>query len=60
MVTTKGKIPDNNINYETLNAPVDLEIPVAVLINRGSASASEIVAGTLQDYDRAVIVAEDF
>ena len=58
VVTTKGKIPDNNINYETLNAPVDLEIPVAVLINRGSASASEIVAGTLQDYDRAVIVGE--
>ncbi len=58
VVSTKGKIPDNNINYETLNAPVDLEIPVAVLINRGSASAAEIVAGTLQDYDRAVIVGE--
>ncbi len=58
VVTTKGKIPGNNINYETLNAPVDLEIPVAVLINRSSASASEIVAGTLQDYDRAVIVGE--
>jgi carboxyl-terminal processing protease len=58
VVSTKGKIPDNNINYETLNAPVDLEIPVAVLINRGSASAAEIVAGTLQDYDRAVIIGE--
>ena len=58
VVSTKGKIPDNNINYETLNTPVDLEIPLVVLINRGSASASEIVAGTLQDYDRAVIVGE--
>jgi len=58
VVSTKGKIPENNLNYETLNAPVDTEIPVVVLINRGSASASEIVAGTLQDYDRAVIVGE--
>jgi carboxyl-terminal processing protease len=58
VVSTKGKIPENNLNYETLNAPVDTEIPVGVLINRGSASASEIVAGTLQDYDRGVIIGE--
>lgn len=58
VVSTKGKIPDHNVSYETLNAPVDLDIPVAVLINRGSASAAEIVAGTLQDYDRAVIIGE--
>jgi carboxyl-terminal processing protease len=58
VVSTKGKIPENNLNYETLNLPADTEIPVAVLINRGSASASEIVAGTLQDYDRGIIVGE--
>jgi carboxyl-terminal processing protease len=58
VVSTKGKIPENNLSYETLNTPADANIPVAVLINRGSASASEIVAGTLQDYDRAVIVGE--
>ncbi|MBK5278157.1 MAG: S41 family peptidase [Bacteroidia bacterium] len=58
VVTTKGKVADSNIHYETLNNPVDLDIPVAVLIDRGSASASEIVAGTLQDYDRAIIIGE--
>jgi carboxyl-terminal processing protease len=58
VVSTKGKIPENNLSYETLNTPADAEIPVAVLINRSSASASEIVAGTLQDYDRAVIIGE--
>lgn len=58
VVSTKGKIPENNLKYETLNNPLDTEMPVAVLINRGSASASEIVAGTLQDYDRGVIIGE--
>jgi carboxyl-terminal processing protease len=58
VVSTKGKILENNLSYETLNAPIDTEIPVTVLINRGSASASEIVAGTLQDYDRGIILGE--
>lgn len=58
VVSTKGKIPENNLRYETLNNPLDTEIPVIVLINRGSASASEIVAGTLQDYDRGIVLGE--
>ena len=58
VVSTKGKIPENNLKYETLNNPLDTEIPVAFLINRGSASASEIVAGTLQDYDRGIVIGE--
>ena len=56
LVTTKGKIKQASNTYKTLREPLDLEIPLAVLVNSVTASSSEILAGSLQDLDRAVIV----
>ncbi|MFM7106183.1 MAG: S41 family peptidase, partial [Flavobacteriales bacterium] len=59
IVRTKGKIEEWNKIYTALADPIDTNMPIIVLVDRASASASEIVSGSLQDLDRAVIRGEE-
>ena len=58
VVTTKGKVADWDRSFKTLNRSIDEEVPLVLLIDKGSASASEIVSGVIQDLDRGVLIGQ--
>ncbi len=59
IVSTKGKIADANNNYTTQNKPLDLDVPLVFLTDGGTASASEIVSGSMQDLDRGIVIGQN-
>ena len=58
IVSTRGKVRESERNYKAINEAIDTDVPLVVLVNRGSASASEIVSGSIQDLDRGVIIGQ--
>ncbi len=59
IVSTKGKIAESNMQYSTTEKPLDTDIPLAILTDGGSASASEIVSGSIQDLDRGIVIGQN-